>query len=241
VAHELKNILTPIRFALSRVKQNASDAQTAPLEVLEVETERMDAIARSFSQFGKLPEGPEAEIDVAELVTYTARSTVPESVPLSLSIEPDLPLLRGHHDALARALANVLLNAVHASHAGGAVRVKVRRSVGSEPRVQIEVEDEGSGIEQEKLPTIWEPYVTHKAGGTGLGLAIAKQTIEAHGGSVAVRSVVGSGTTITFQLPTSTAADAPAPDETATQPARGVHLAQPAQPAEPAQPAQPTR
>jgi signal transduction histidine kinase len=210
VAHELKNLLTPIRFAVSRLKQDASESQSASIEVLEVETERMNSIARSFSQFGRLPEGPESEIDVGELVTYTAHSTVPENVALSLDIDPGVPLIRGHHDALSRALANVLLNAVEASPPGGAIRVKVRRSASEEPRVEIEVEDEGGGIESEKLATIWEPYVTHKAGGTGLGLAIVKQTIEAHGGSVAARSVAGSGTAITFRLPFLKVNDPPA-------------------------------
>src|SRR4029078_7076118 len=72
-AHELKNPLTPIRFAISRLKRDAPAEMQDPGDVLTTESERLEAMARSFAQFGRLPEGPVAEIDVGELVTYAAR------------------------------------------------------------------------------------------------------------------------------------------------------------------------
>ena len=204
IAHELKNPLTPIRFAVARLRRETPRELADTVEVLEVESRRLEEMARSFAQFGRLPEGPASDIDVGELVRYTARSTVPEHVPLDVSVEHDVPMVCGHHDALARALSNVLLNAVEACRDGGRVAVRV----GSAPRngreagaVEIIVSDTGVGIPPERLATIWEPYVTHRPGGTGLGLAIARQTVLAHAGSVEARSEPGRGTEVKFVLP----------------------------------------
>jgi signal transduction histidine kinase len=206
VAHELKNVLTPVRFAVSRLQRDATLAQGETLAVLDIETRRLEDIARSFSLFGKLPEGPLSDIDVAELVTYTAMTTVHDATRLTLDVDAELPLLKGHHDALARALANVILNAVDASQERGAITVTARRSSTNPSWIELQVADEGHGMDSEKLATIWEPYVTYKAGGTGLGLAITKQTVEAHGGRVEARSTPGRGTVITFLLPLSNGA-----------------------------------
>ena len=67
------------------------------------------------------------------------------------------------------------------------------------------VRDTGCGIPPEKLPGIWDPYVTHKSGGTGLGLAIARQAVMAHDGEVAASSTMGAGTEIRFILPAGSA------------------------------------
>jgi signal transduction histidine kinase len=204
VAHELKNPLTPIRFAVERLRREAGPEVAEWVEVLAVESERLEQMARSFAQFGRLPEGPRAEVDVAELVRYAARSTVPAHVRLILDIEPDLPMVRGHHDALARALSNVLINAVEAcgERPESAITVRAHR-VRREDReaVEVAVRDTGCGIPPEQLPRIWEPYVTQKRGGTGLGLAIVRQTILAHDGAVDALSRVGEGTEIRFTLP----------------------------------------
>lgn len=204
VAHELKNPLTPIRFALSRIQRDAPNELKESVDVVRIETERLETLARSFAQFGRLPEGPAAEIDVEEMVRYTTRATVPSSVQLKVDVAPDLPRLNGHYDALQRAFSNVLLNAVEACadrpEPSIAVRVDRARDNGHE-NVSIAVRDSGAGIPADRLATIWEPYVTHKPGGTGLGLAIVRQTVEAHGGTVSAVSDPGVGTEIRFTIP----------------------------------------
>ena len=202
VAHELKNPLTPIRFAVERLKRDAPPALLETVDVLAIESARLEAMARSFAQFGRLPEGPPSEIELGDMVRYSATATVPPTVSLSLEIEEGLPLIRGHHDALARALSNVLINAVEACGEHGTIRVQVRRTVlGGGDAIEIVVRDTGCGIPAEHVSRIWEPYVTHKPGGTGLGLAIARQTILAHHGEVDAESTVGAGTEIRFVLP----------------------------------------
>ena len=200
-AHELKNPLTPIRFAVTRLRKSPPADLVEPIDVLSTETERLDAMARSFAQFGRLPEGPVADVDIAELARYTSRSSVPERYTLEIDVEPGLPAVRGQHDALARALSNVLLNAVEACGERGHITVSARAAdAAGRPGIRISVRDSGPGIPAQKLAAIWTPYVTDKPGGTGLGLAIVRQTVEAHGGEVFASSAPGA-TEIGFVLP----------------------------------------
>jgi signal transduction histidine kinase len=202
VAHEIKNPLTPIRFALARLRGHAPPQLQEDVNVIEIESERLDRMAKSFAEFGKLPEGPPAEIDMSELVRYAARSCVPPSVALDLEIDENLPRVHGHNGALAGALSNVLLNAVDASTTGGRIRVKASEvNMGGRAAVRISVADTGKGIAPESLDRIWEPYVTNKPGGTGLGLSIARQAVWAHDGTVNATSTLGKGTEIQLTIP----------------------------------------
>jgi signal transduction histidine kinase len=209
VAHELKNPLTPIRFAISRLRREAPDSLSETIDVLEAESLRLESMAKSFAQFGRLPEGPRAPVDLAELVRSVARSGVPQERTMTIEVAEDVPMVPGHVDALGRALTNVLLNAVEASPPDAPITLNVRRTKRSgRSMVEVSVRDEGSGIPAARLERIWEPYVTHKAGGTGLGLAIVRQTLLAHDGLVEVESAPGKGTTMRLLLP----ADAPVLD-----------------------------
>jgi signal transduction histidine kinase len=202
VAHELKNPLTPIKFAVERLRREASPAVQESIDVLAVETARLEAMARSFAQFGRLPEGPLAPVDIGELARYTARASVPSDLPLQINVGDEIPLVHGHYEALSRALSNVVLNAVEACKSGGGIAVdvnRIRHNGGA--AVELSVRDSGCGIPPDRLARIWEPYVTYKTGGTGLGLAIARQTLLAHNGDVGAESELGKGTTIRFILP----------------------------------------
>lgn len=202
VAHELKNPLTPIRFAVARLRRDVSPELSETVEVLATETQRLETMAKSFAQFGRLPEGPAAEVDMGELARYTARATIPPELDSTVDVDDNVPMIHGHHDALARALSNIMLNAVDACRGGGSVGVSVRRAaVHGSDAVEVAVSDTGCGIPPDRLNRIWEPYVTSKPGGTGLGLAIARQTVMAHDGIVAAESSVGAGTKIRFVLP----------------------------------------
>ena len=205
VAHELKNPLTPIRFAIAKLRREAPDSLSETLEVLEVETRRLEEMARNFALFGRLPEGPRAAVDVGELVRAATRSVVPAETPVVVNVADDVPMVPGHVDALGRALTNVLLNAVEASAPGSPVEVSARRAaLNGRAMVEVSVSDSGVGIPQDRLSRIWEPYFTHKPGGTGLGLAIVQQTLFAHDGAVAAESTTGAGTTIRLFLPVET-------------------------------------
>ena len=197
-AHELKNPLTPIRFAVDRLRRSAPDELRDTVEVLAEEAARLETMARSFAQFGRLPDGPAADIDVPELVTRVARSTVPERFVVAIDCDDALPLVYGYHEPLVRAVTNVLMNAIDACGSSGTIDIGIRYAAA---HVTITVTDSGCGIAPDALAHIFDPYVTTKPGGTGLGLAIARQTMAAHHGSIDASSTVGVGTTIFLRLP----------------------------------------
>ncbi len=201
-AHELKNPLTPIRFAVERLRRTAPEELRDTVEVLAEESARLDTMARSFAQFGRLPDGPPADIDVVELVSKIARSTVPERIPLTLDVSEGLPLIVGLYEPLVRAVTNVLVNAVEACDAQQGITVRVQREqTAAGASVVIVVHDSGAGIAPDVLARIFDPYVTTKPGGTGLGLAIARQTMTAHRGDITATSTPGAGTEVRLRLP----------------------------------------
>ena len=125
VAHELKNPLTPIRLAVARLNRDAPPELRDTVDVLATESARLEAMARSFSQFGRLPEGPAAEVDIGEMVRYMTKATVPPHIHVAVEVDDSTPLVQGHYDALARAFSNVLLNACDACSASGGGTISV--------------------------------------------------------------------------------------------------------------------
>jgi signal transduction histidine kinase len=217
VAHELKNPLTPIRLAVTSLRRaSAGDTRLDEyIEVLETESRRLELMARSFAQFGTLPEGTAADVDLVELAQSVAHSLSGGSATVDVEVwDENMPLVRGYHDTLSRALMNIVINAIEASGEKARVVIALRkRSVLGRDMVELSVQDNGVGIPPDRLATIWDPYVTSKPGGTGLGLAIVRQTILAHHGTVEAKSGEGEGTLIIITLPTSGSAEEPTAQE----------------------------
>jgi two-component system NtrC family sensor kinase len=93
---------------------------------------------------------------------------------------------------------NVLLNGLEACPSGGRVRLFSRAS---DRDCQVEIRDDGPGMEKETLERVFDPYYTTKPGGTGLGLSITRGIIEEHGGSVDMTSTPGQGVQVLITLP----------------------------------------
>lgn len=207
VAHELKNPLTPLRFAVARLAQSARPDETELLEIIDGESARIEQMARDFATLGRLPEGPPAPVDLAELVEALVKGTVPPTVDARIERPPDLPLVSGHYEPLRRAFHNLILNACDActardGGAGTAITIALKAVAnGGTAAVEVEIRDTGVGIPAEQLARIFEPYFTTKKHGTGLGLALVRQTIHDHGGTVAVASAPGHGTAFTVTIP----------------------------------------
>ena len=226
VAHELKNPLTPLRFATERLTEGARPDQRELLEIIDGESARIEQMARDFTALGRLPEGPTAPVDLGELLQSLISSTVPPSLAARVERPADLPMVPAHYEPLRRAFHNLILNACDACEATAAAaatpgagaaaasapapppspspRIAVTlRAVpdGGAPAVEVVIADTGIGIPPEQLGRIFEPYFTTKAKGTGLGLALVRQTIHDHGGTIGVTSERGRGTTFTVRLP----------------------------------------
>ena len=197
VAHEMRNPLTPIRLAVAQLSRSAAPPQREAIDVLVAESGRLEQLAREFTEFGRLPEGPAAPVDVGELLTGLARSAVPPTMQVRLALDPALPTLLGHHDPLHRALSNIVRNAVEACEGNGEIELAARPEQGG---VRIEIRDHGPGVAPEIAGRLFDPYITAKSGGTGLGLALAKQTVELHHGTIAVEPTPGGGATFVVRM-----------------------------------------
>jgi len=199
VAHEMKNPLTPIRLAVAQLARRPEPAQREALEVLAAEADRLERLAREFTELGRLPEGPPAAVDLGEVLTELARHSVPPGITCRLEIPTPAPQVLGHYDSLRRALSNLIHNAVEAMGNRGLLEIWVQ----GVPRgaVTVGIRDHGPGIPAELREKVFEPYVTTKPDGTGLGLALVKQILEAHGGRIRVSETPGGGATFELRLP----------------------------------------
>jgi signal transduction histidine kinase len=127
---------------------------------------------------------------MAHAAGVTLTSAPADDLPDSIEADP----MR-----LAEVLANLVANALRHTSPGGSVTVRVATAPGG---VAFAVEDTGPGIGANRLPFVFDRFVTSAdAGGTGLGLAIAKRLVEAHGGSIGATAPAGGGTSIRFVVP----------------------------------------
>jgi signal transduction histidine kinase len=198
VAHEMRNPLTPIRLAIAQLAGSAGAEHRDTIEVLIAESDRLEQLAREFTEFGRLPEGPPAPVDFTELLAELARTTLPRNMRARLDLNPATPVLLGHYDPLRRAFSNILRNAAEACDGEGEVEIIAAPDNGG--GVRIEIRDHGPGVPEGIADRVFDPYFTAKAGGTGLGLALVKQTIEMHGGSISLTETPGGGATFLVRM-----------------------------------------
>ncbi len=197
VAHEMKNPLTPIGFAVKALARTARPEQAEAIEVLAAESNRLERLAKEFAELGRLPEGPAAEVDLEELLQELRRVAIPASVESTLNVHPATPRILGHYDPLRRAFSNLIRNAVEAMGGSGTLDIRIAPGAGG---VIVAIADHGPGVADEMRSQVFEPYWTTKDEGTGLGLALVRQTAVAHGGSVEVRETPGGGATFAVLL-----------------------------------------
>jgi signal transduction histidine kinase len=209
VAHEIKNPLTPIQLSAEHLRRVHADRGEPLGEVLEGcvsailgQVTLLRRISAEFSSFASAPTAKPAPVDVAELV---AEVVEPYRAPLAGRIDvvnrvaPPLPPAFVDRTLIARALVNIVENALHAMPGRGSLRID---AIAEGDRVVIEVRDSGLGMDEEALARAFEPYFSTKTTGTGLGLPIALRNVEVNGGTLDVESRKGEGTTVRMTLPT---------------------------------------
>lgn len=198
VAHELKNPLTPMQMAASRVSRVDDPAARDAAAVLMEEIGRLDEMARTFSQFGRMPEGVPSEIDLDELMRGLVDQHRSDDTALRYESPPELPMVLGHYEALLRAFRNILVNALEAAGPRGEVRIRVWQEGEA---VRVEIHDSGPGIREEDMDRIFDPEFTTKSSGTGLGLPMVRQTVHFHHGTVEGRNHPEGGAVFLVELP----------------------------------------
>jgi two-component system, NtrC family, sensor histidine kinase HydH len=203
VAHEMKNIVIPIRGFLRRIRENPSLDKKAVsyLEIVDSESAKLDRMTQDMLAFGRFAPLQRKEVEVSELVEGVKRTLQNEFRDSRAHLICECECrTRISLDAekIRQALVNLLQNALQASPEGGEVRL----SADCDGRgVKFVVADQGVGILAANLERIFHPFFTTKAQGTGLGLAITQRIVREHGGSIQVKSVPGSGTQFTLAFP----------------------------------------
>jgi signal transduction histidine kinase len=212
ISHDLRNPLACIRLAAEGLQergQRAGDAKQARFAYLiDASAARMMAMVNQILDFTRLRAGAASldrrPADVLKAATRALDELRPLSeekrIRMDLAAEGTDFTVLGEESSLVRVVVNLLGNALHFTPAGGTV---CARLIALPDALRLEIEDSGVGIPAEALPWIFEPYrQAHQTRrGTGLGLAVVKGLVEAHGGTVAVRSEVGQGTCFTVALP----------------------------------------
>src|SRR6266498_3410305 len=211
VAHEIKNPLTSMRIAVDQLRRNdgmTEGRKDIALQVMAAETDRLERLAKEFSEFGRLPEGPQSEVDLVELLAELGRTGVPEGVRVNVDANGGPQGLLGHYEPLRRAFANLYRNAAEAMNGRGAIDVTV---TGDGAGLAVTFADHGPGIPSDLRQRIFEPYFTTKDDGTGLGLALVRVTLEAHRGTISVSETPGGGATFAIVFPPSPVPLPPSP------------------------------
>jgi signal transduction histidine kinase len=209
VSHELRSPLARLQAAIGLAHQQP-DKIAASLERIERESVRMDKLVGELLTLSRLEAGAlnaaQEEIDMAELLAQIADDARYEAASqgstVALHGEAEAMVI-GQADLLARAIENVVRNAIKHGGEGKAVQLELEPLPESR-QLRIRVLDEGPGVAAADLDDIFQPFFRGSsagAGGHGLGLAIAKHVVEAHGGSIkAVNRTLG-GLAVEIVLP----------------------------------------
>jgi PAS domain S-box-containing protein len=220
IAHDFNNILTSIiGFAeLARFQPETSTSIDADLERIIHEGQRAAHLVRQILDFSRKSISEKRSLHLAPLVKETAKlfeRIIPESVHISLEIDPGDYVLKADPAQLQQVLTNLAINARDAMPSGGEMSLRLShltlQAYERPPRpgmvpgdwLVLAVSDSGVGISPEVLPHIFEPFFTTKevGEGTGLGLAQVYGIVKQHGGEIEVTSQTGRGTTFRIYLP----------------------------------------
>lgn len=224
VAHEVG---TPLHSIAWQVQTLAEDPQATPemkktIAIIDSELNRVVRIIKDKLSLTRQPKPAHAPVRMDQLAQSVVALMEPAYLGKGVGLKMDLGLepavVQGDVEQLRQVLVNLLTNALAATVAGGHVVLVVgrraatlaeldeRRRTGEPPcdaMVTLTVRDTGCGMPEEHVKQAFEPFFTTKAigDGTGLGLFISREIVTAHGGSLAIESVVGKGTLIVIALP----------------------------------------
>jgi signal transduction histidine kinase len=216
-SHEIKTPLSVIRGYVTLLADGiygeVNGQQQKTLEAVNAQTDRLARLVHRLLDVSRFEAGGARlelrEIDLHaffdDLTSDFRVLAVQNGIEFPVRLAADLPpRIVGDEDRLSEVLGNLLSNAFKFTERGGTIRVEAARHDGG---IQVEVEDTGVGIAQEKLPRIFEKFyqvendAQPRSVGSGLGLAIAREIVEAHGGTIGAESQEGKGTRFRVFLP----------------------------------------
>lgn len=211
VSHELRSPLARLQVAVGLARQQPDKVGTM-LARIETEAERLDELVGEVLTLSRLEAGvspgPEECLDLTGLLDAVVEDAhfeaAAEGRAVLLENGPELTVL-GYAELLRRAFENIIRNGIRHTGAGTTVRVRIQ---GRADEAVIEVCDQGPGLADADLATVFEPFVRARGAagqGYGLGLAIAKRAVQAHGGRIQAYNQAHGGMCVQVHLPRRTA------------------------------------
>jgi PAS domain S-box-containing protein len=210
VAHELGNPLNSLTIHLQLMERKLkklkaskeADSLAESVSVCRAEVARLDGIISNFLDAIR-PRPPDlAELDLAEVLTEVLKFQQREFSDRRIAVEADaladLPPVMADRNQLKQVFFNINKNAMDAMQPGGRLKIRARAD---DESVYLLFGDSGSGIKQEDLVRLFQPYHTTKPDGHGLGLMIVQRIMREHGGQVGIESKEAVGTVVTLQFP----------------------------------------
>jgi two-component system sensor histidine kinase HydH len=204
LAHEIRTPLASLEGAAALVQRETQSEERRRefLDIIQKESRRLNRLLTTFLEFAR-PKQPDLQrveigevLDSVILLVRHARDT--SRLELRKQIEPGLPTLECDPERLKQVLLNLITNASQAMPHGGTVLLEAQRNGTS---IDIDVHDQGGGIDEENLERIFDPFFTTKESGTGLGLSVAHQIVSQHQGMLTIVRNSPQGVTVRVSLP----------------------------------------
>ncbi len=206
VAHDIRNILTPLNIEIQLADQDDTVLRQEALRVMRAQVDRLSVMTHRLLALARPAPLQRAPLDLIPLAQRVLALLAPQvktdGVDVHLSAPRALPRVAGDSVQIEQVLINLVLNGAQAMHAQGG-RLSVTLALSASPRppgVCIRIRDQGPGIAPRERRHLFEPFWTTRPDGAGLGLFSCRRIVEAHGGAIGIRSG-RSGTQVTVWLP----------------------------------------
>jgi signal transduction histidine kinase/ActR/RegA family two-component response regulator len=223
IAHDINNALSPVALYTESLLNSEPGLSKAGRSKLEVVQRAIDDAARTIARMGEFYKKRDRELALAPVEPNTLLRQVleltqarwrdmaqqrGEIIDIETELALSLPAMMGVESELREALTNLVFNAIDAMPGGGTVTLRTRQS--SKGAVQIEIEDNGIGMDEATRQRCLEPFFTTKGErGSGLGLAMVYGAVQRHGGEIEIESTLGKGTLIRLSFAPAAAMPAP--------------------------------
>jgi signal transduction histidine kinase len=210
VAHEIRNPLTVIKmlFHSLDLRFDDKDPKSRDVEVMSEKMDHLNKIVEQILDFARSADPTFAAVSVnavvEDLALLTRHKLTNQNIEFIRNLEARLPKVMADVTQLEQVFLNLTLNAVEAMPEGGKLIISTYAETDekNDPCVVVEFRDNGHGMTQAQCDKVFKSLLTTtKKRGTGLGLAIVARIIEAHHGSIQVRSKPKKGATFTIRLP----------------------------------------
>jgi two-component system, NtrC family, sensor histidine kinase HydH len=209
LAHEIRNPLSTMGLNLDLVAEEFPDPETArerrivqKIDRIRREAHRLQGILEDFLRFARVQELPTRPTDlnavVDDMKDFCEPQCAAEGVVIRSHYDASLPTVALDADLFKQALLNLILNAQKAMPDGGDLILRTRREGAY---AALDVVDTGVGMDEDVQAKVFNAFFSTRPGGSGLGLPTTRKIVEAHGGTIAVRSEPGKGSQFTIRLP----------------------------------------